>query len=110
MLAGAAVAVVALAAIAWALLKFSQRLPISKFFAYSSILIAVLAVVLAGKGVSALQEAGMLDIHPLNIVPRIEVLGVFPTVEGLVAQAATILVMALGFLISGRKSDPTLGV
>lgn len=68
---------------AWALLSFSKRLPISQFFAYSSILISALAVVLAGKGVAALQEAGLIDIHPLTALPRVEVLGVFPTLEGL---------------------------
>lgn len=103
MLAGAGVAVVALAGIAWALLSYSKRLPISQFFSYSSILISVLAVVLAGKGVAALQEAGLIDIKPLAILPRIEVLGVFPTWEGLIAQFLTIFAIALGFWLSSRR-------
>ena len=61
---GIAVAALLLALIAWAMLRFSARLPIGKFFAYSAALIAVLAVVLAGKGVAALQEAGMLGVTP----------------------------------------------
>ena len=97
MLAGAGVASVALAVVAWALLNFSKRLPISKFFSYSSILIAILAVVLAGKGVAALQEAGLLDIRPLATIPRIELLGVFPTLEGLVVQLLTIAAIVVGF-------------
>ena len=40
-----------------------------------ALLIAGLAVVLAGKGVSGLQEAGVLDVHPLRGAPRIEILG-----------------------------------
>jgi high-affinity iron transporter len=104
MLAGAGVAVVALGLIAWGLLSYSKRLPISQFFSYSSILISVLAVVLAGKGVAALQEAGMLDIKPLTLLPRVEVLGVFPTWEGFVAQLLTVLAIALGFWLSGRRS------
>jgi high-affinity iron transporter len=104
MLAGAAVAVVGLALIAWALLSFSKRLPISQFFSYSSILIAVLAVVLAGKGVAALQEAGLLDIRPLAALPRIELLGVFPTWEGLLAQLLTIAAIVLGFWLSNRRA------
>ena len=51
------------AVIAVAMLRFSRRLPIGKFFAYSSALVAVLAVVLAGKGVAALQEAGLIGVH-----------------------------------------------
>lgn len=104
MLAGAGVAVVALAGIAWGLLSYSKRLPISQFFSYSSILISVLAVILAGKGVAALQEAGMLDIKPLTLLPRVEVLGVFPTWEGFVAQLLTVLAIALGFWLSRRSA------
>lgn len=102
MLAGAGVAVAALGVIAWALLSYSKRLPISQFFSYSSMLIAVLAVVLAGKGVAGLQEAGLLDIQPLAALPRIEVLGVFPTWEGLMAQVLTIIVIVVGFTLNGR--------
>jgi high-affinity iron transporter len=103
MLAGAATAAVCLGAIAWALLSYSKRLPIAKFFSYSSILIAVLAVVLAGKGVAALQEAGLLDVLPLAGAPRVEVLGLFPTVESLAAQGVTLLVIVVGFWLSGRR-------
>lgn len=104
-LAGAGSAVAALALIAWALLSYSRRLPISQFFSYSSILIAGLAVVLAGKGVAALQEAGLLDIRPLAAAPRIELLGVFPTLEGLVAQVLTLAVIVAGFWFTGRRDE-----
>jgi high-affinity iron transporter len=87
----------ALAAIAVAMLRFSQRLPIGKFFSYSSALVAVLAVVLAGKGVAALQEAGMVSIHPLAALPRISLLGLFPTLQGVATQIATLLALLLGF-------------
>jgi high-affinity iron transporter len=105
MLSGAGVAVLALGLIAWALLSFSKRLPIAQFFSYSALLIAVLAVVLAGKGVAALQEAGLLDIRPLAILPRIELLGVFPTWEGLGAQVLTIAAIVIGFWLTSRKAD-----
>lgn len=105
MLAGAATAALALAVIGWALLSFSKRLPISQFFSYSSLLIAILAVVLAGKGFAALQEAGLLDIHPLAILPRIEVLGLFPTWEGFAAQLTTLATIIAGFWLSGRKAS-----
>lgn len=72
------------------MLRYSRRLPITKFFAYSSALIAVLAVVLAGKGVAALQEAGMIDIRPLSNFPRISMLGIFPSTQVLGAQLLTV--------------------
>jgi len=103
-LAGAGAAILGLAVIAWALLSYSKRLPIGKFFSYSAALIAVLSVVLTGKGVSALQEAGLLDIHPLATIPRIELLGVFPTIEGLCAQIVAVLVISAGFWVSTARA------
>ena len=78
------------------MLRFSAKLPVSEFFKYSSVLIAVLAVVLAGKGVAALQEAGMIDIAPLLQFPRIPVLGLFPTWESVGAQLLTVAIIVLG--------------
>lgn len=59
MLAGAGTAILLLGLIAWAMLRYSRDRPIAKFFTYSAWLMAVLTVVLAGKGVAALQEAGI---------------------------------------------------
>ncbi len=87
----------ALTIIAWALLRYSRRLPVTRFFSLSAILIAVLAVVLAGKGVSALQEAGLVDTWPMLGVPRIELLGIYPTREGVIVQLVTAAVLLLGF-------------
>jgi high-affinity iron transporter len=94
---------VVLAAIAVAMLRFSRQLPIGKFFAYSSALVAVLAVVLAGKGVAALQEAGLLGIAPVDSLPRISLLGLFPTMQGIAAQVLTLLILFLGFAWNRRE-------
>jgi high-affinity iron transporter len=96
-LAGGATALLALLGVGALLLRYGRNLPISKFFAYSSVLIALLAVVLTGKGVAALQEAGYLSIHPLADFPRIEMLGLFPTREGIFASLAMILFLIIGF-------------
>jgi high-affinity iron transporter len=103
LLAGAGTGAAALAVIAWALLSYSRRLPIARFFSLSSILIAVLAVGLAGKGVAALQEAGLLDIWPLAWVPRVGILGLYPTREGVVAQLMTLIILLAGFWYTGRQ-------
>jgi high-affinity iron transporter len=106
LVAGGLAGAVALVAIAVAMLRFSRRLPIGKFFTYSSALVAVLAVVLAGKGVAALQEAGLISIQPLTALPRISLIGLFPTLQGVVAQGATMLALVLGFAwnrVSARR-------
>ena len=100
---GIAAASVLLGLVAWAMLRFSARLPIAKFFAYSSALIGVLAVVLAGKGFGALQESGMIGVTPLAGFPRSPMFGIYPTVQTLGAQAVTILLLLLGYFLLHRR-------
>ena len=96
LLGGGLTAVAVLAVLAWVLLRTSTRMPIGKFFSVTSILVGVLAVVLVGKGVSSLQEAGWVGATPVAF-PRVELLGVFPTLETLLAQAVVLLIVVLGF-------------
>ncbi|MEL7708329.1 cytochrome c/FTR1 family iron permease [Citromicrobium bathyomarinum] len=102
-LAGALSAVALLSLIAWGMLRYSRKLPITQFFRYSAILIAILAVILAGKGVGAFQEAGVLTATFIAGLPRLAELGFFPTVETIGAQLLTLLALIAGFH-SGRHS------
>lgn len=102
LLAGMLSAIALLAVIAWFLIRTSRQLPISTFFSASSALIAVLAVVLAGKGISALQEAGWVAVS-LAPTPRIELLGMFPTWETLSAQLVVIAVIVIGYFYNKRE-------
>jgi high-affinity iron transporter len=68
-------------------------------------LLALLAVVFAGHGIAALQEAGVLDVSPVAFV-SIPLLGVHPTLQGLVAQAAALGLVALGLWMARRPSLP----
>lgn len=105
-LAGALSAVALLALIAWAMLRFSRKLPITQFFRYSAILIAILAVILAGKGVGAFQEAGVFSATFIADLPHFAELGLFPTVETMGAQLLTLLALIAGFRISRSPSSP----
>lgn len=105
MLAGTAAAVVTLTGIAWVMLRYSRRLPIGKFFSWSAILMAALAVVLTGKGVAGLQEAGLVDVHPLAAAPRIDILGLYSNWEGVVAQSLVMLVLVIGFWRASRPAS-----
>lgn len=106
LLAGMGTAIVALAGIAWTMLRYSRQLPIATFFKYSAWLMAGLTVVLAGKGVAALQEAGIIDIVPIVAAPRIAVLGVFPTVQSIATQLLMLAAIVLGFWLNRRR--PTM--
>ena len=105
-LAGALSAVALLAFIAWVMLRYSRKLPITQFFRYSAILIAILAVILAGKGVGAFQEAGVLSATFIAGLPRLAELGFFPTVETIGAQLLTLLALIAGFRVSRSPSGP----
>ena len=110
LLAGLGAGVVLLGVIAWILLRTSAKMPIGRFFSASAILVAVLAVVLIGKGVKALQEAGIFSAHPIDFV-RVDFLGVFPTDETLVAQVIVAAVALLGFWFSSRlAAKPAISV
>ena len=107
-MAGAATAVAALAVIAWMMLRYSRRLPFGTFFAVSAALVAVLAVVLAGKGVAALQEAGWLSVSLIAGGPRIDLLGIHPTVQGVGVQLAVLGVLLAGFDWNARNARAAL--
>ena len=109
LLAGFLTAIALLAVIAWVLLRTSARMPIGKFFSITSIFVAVLAVILIGKGVAGLQEAGWVGVDPIW-APRIDLLGVYPTSETVVAQIVVLVIALGGFgfnLLSARKPQTT---
>jgi high-affinity iron transporter len=99
-------AVVALAIISWLVFRYGVRLPLGPFFAASSILMALLAVIFVGKGIAALQEAGRLTIDAVAF-PRIPTLGIYPTSQSLSAQAVVLVLVLVGFgwgYLSARRA------
>jgi high-affinity iron transporter len=64
---------------------------------------AVLAVVLAGKGIAALQHAGKVPVGPLDL-PAIPSLGVHPTWQGVVTQLVLMLLILGAFVYSRRQA------
>ena len=109
-LGGALAAVAVLCVIAYAMLRLSRKLPITQFFRWSAILIAILAVVLIGKGIGALQEAGTLPITPLPGVPRIDLLGLLPTLQAVGAQLLMIVALVVGFHAAARPRPAPNGL
>ena len=94
-LGGIASAAVLLAAAGWGMFKYSLRLPLGPFFSAMSLLLALLAVVFAGQGVAALQEAGVVGASPLGSFAA-PMLGVHPTLETLGAQLFAVALIAFG--------------
>ena len=62
---------------------------------------AVLAVVLTGKGIAALQEAGWLNASTFN-APQIDWLGIHPSLQGVGAQVLMLVLVLAGFSWNAR--------
>lgn len=102
-LGGLVTGIAVLTVVGVAMLRFSARLPIGKFFTWSSMLVAVLAVVLTGKGIAGLQEAGWLGVSLFN-GPRIDLLGIYPSLQGVIAQLLMAMLVIAGFLWNAREA------
>jgi high-affinity iron transporter len=102
-LGGFATAAVGLVLLGWLILKMGLRLPVGWFFGVGAALMAVLAVVLAGKGIAALQQAGRLPVEPVDL-PTIPSLGVYPTWLGVLTQLAIVVLIVAAVAYSRRPS------
>lgn len=93
-------AVFVLMLIAWLMIKYSVKLPISRFFSTTTYLLLALSFVLAGKAISALQEAAVIGISPFPINFQIEWLGINSTWQGVATQ---FLILLLSSLLVGKR-------
>ena len=96
-------AIFVLLVVTWLAVKYSVRLPLRQFFGGTSALLLILSFIFAGKGVSALQEAGKIS-QTLIPFPSIEWLGILPNIEGLIVQTA-ILIIAIFMFVRNRNSQ-----
>ena len=100
-IAGLLVGTVVLAVLAILIVRFSSRLPLRQFFNATGALMLILAIVFAGKGIAALQEAGLLPATLIHF-PRIELLGVYPNAQGVMVQT---LLLLMAIWLWRRKSQ-----
>ena len=103
---GFLVGCLALIAACWGILRYNLRLPIKQFFLVTSCFMLTLAVILAGKTVHELIEAGYIQASPLSWMPAIEFLGLYPSAETLAAQLLLIVFgLGLGWFIRRRRAS-----
>jgi high-affinity iron transporter len=98
--AGLLSAAALLLVVGWFILKYSTRLPLRQFFAVTGAFLFLLAVIFAGKGVAALQEAGNIPYDPMHL-PIISAIGFSDSLQGLLVQGAMVVLTA--WLIWGRR-------
>lgn len=78
--------------------KLGLKMPLRQFFAISSGLLYLLSFVLVGKGIREFQEAGIIGITPLQFIPNIDILGIYPTLQTTAPQAVLFLAFAFAIL------------
>lgn len=83
-------------------IRESRKLPLGKLFQICSWTMIALALILAGKGTHSLQEAGFLSVTTIGLGFRVDLLGIYPTVQTLIAQLAVAAVFGV-VLVSERK-------
>lgn len=84
------------------IIKFSKKIPVHHVFKISSILIIILAIILSGKGIKELQEAGVVGVKILPFNLHIDFLGIYPTIQTFGAQIFVFLI-AMGLIYINRK-------
>jgi high-affinity iron transporter len=98
--AGAAVGAALLSVAVVGFLRVGKKLPIGPFLLACGTLLCILAVVMTGHGVRALQEADWIQLTPVGF-QSLPLIGVYNSVEGLVGQAL-LLVLLVGSAVWSR--------
>jgi len=91
--------------------RFGVRLPLRPLFAVTSAFLYYMAFVFAGKAVAELQEGGLIGTTVVGGAPRLPALGIYPTMETLLAQGLLVVLALVAliytFLIAPRKHRAT---
>ncbi len=98
-MAGIAAATVGLTITFIVLNRAAHRIPVGKFFFATTILLYGLAVVFIGQGIASFQESEWIGATFIEHMPTIPMLGLYPTVQSIAAQAALIAFAAASMVI-----------
>jgi high-affinity iron transporter len=101
---GFAIGLVALILATFAIFKLGLRIPLKYFFGATGTLLYIMAFIFAGNGINELQAAGWMPSTPLRFPPQVPVLGIYPTLETIAAQALMLFAfIATTFLMTRER-------
>jgi high-affinity iron transporter len=95
---GIAVGAAALVVIFTLFYRYGVRIQLRPFFAVTSALLYYMAFVFMGKGVRELQEGNVVPITALPGWPHVDAMGIFPSVETLLAQSILVVLFVFALL------------
>jgi high-affinity iron transporter len=81
------------------ILKLGLRVPLKYFFGVTGTLLYIVAFVFAGVGIKELQAAGWVPTTPIDLPLQVPILGIYPTVQTLTAQA----IMLCAFVVTSLR-------
>lgn len=97
-LGGILVGALVLLIVYYAINRFGVKIPLKPFFGVTSAFLYYMAFVFAGKGIAELQEGGLVSLTPVSWAPRIPEMGIYQTVETLVAQGILLALLLFALL------------
>jgi high-affinity iron transporter len=95
---GIIVGFAALAVVFTLFYRYGVRIPLRPFFAVTSALLYYMAFVFMGKGIRELQEGNVMPITVLPGWPHVEAMGIYPSVETLLAQLLLLVLFVFALL------------
>jgi high-affinity iron transporter len=97
--------------------KYGVRIPLRQFFGVTSVFLYYMAFVFTGKGIRELQEGNLISITTIPGAPHIDTLGLYPSVETLLAQLVLLVLFVFALVktfwpsrsvaLPSMPSDPT---
>jgi high-affinity iron transporter len=84
-------------------IRFSKSIPVRQLFRYSAWMITLLAVILIGQGVHAIQESGIFSITEFPFNFRIEWAGIYPTFETMLSQSLLLAAILFLYHLQNRR-------
>ncbi|MEO0143514.1 MAG: FTR1 family protein [candidate division WOR-3 bacterium] len=85
--------------IAYAIIKLQMRLPLNLIFPITGSALYLLSFIFTGQAIRSFQEANIIPTTSLNIIPPIDFLGIYPTLETLLAQSIFIILVVFALII-----------
>jgi high-affinity iron transporter len=106
---GVVLGAVALVGVYVVIMRLGLRIAMKPFFAVTGALLYYMAFVFAGKGIAELQEGRIVGttVIPSLAWLRVPVLGIYPTVQSLVAQGV-LVVCAIVAVFTTLRSKPVI--
>lgn len=101
---GVGAAVLILAIIFVLIWVFGVRLPMKAFFTWTSVLLGILAVTIAGGAIKEFQDATLISATHIEGAPTLTLLGLYPTVETLAAQAVVVGILIVLAIVQYRAA------